>query len=739
VIRAVVCKQKLLPAKLHVNDYNYRKPSLNLSAEAEVLARGRGDVHIYGEHFRTPEEGKELARIRAEELLCHEKRFHGESTIPFLRPGYSFELQNHYRESFNQQYLTIELEHEGSQVGYLLAGIQEGLAKVEEQPYYRNSFVTIPSEVQYRHPKTTEKPTFNGTINARIDAEGSGQYAELDDQGRYKVRLPFDINDEHKDGKASHWLRMAQPYAGENQGMHFPLHKNTEVLLTFVEGNPDRPIIAGAIPNPENASPVTSANQTKSVIGTGKGPETHSVGAKYVKSRNRRPGYASRVDNYIEFEDNNDEEHIRINSIGDLWLEANDRYGDYHIGQPIPGDTPVRDNTTDPPPPKIGDMLDKFGTGTERATDEPKPYNPTGLQSRHGTTPSGYNFQKAFEEGHVHVSSFDTFNTQEGNIYDFGGYWVYNLGNCYIETHIGQDAELNKSWDQDLAIDPSRGAAGGPNRDIKCNDLGLLGGIKPGFEGYLPTSWKDFIGDFHNTPAPPTFSKTLYSGQTWVEKTLGGAKYNYTQGTQTLNVEVGIAEETHIHGRVSYEYKYLDERLISKTASTLGHNEEWKYDGWTGVILSHEKEDWIGKSGAIVSSSFSMGNKTYSDISINAEEYFKFNAGGKSGVEINVGVSPLCFEFSAVAKSKIGIGVGFDFEMYWNPAWKLELKNWKFEFRGPGAALSKEEDLQAKLEKLTLRKAHTDVSSRDFFLAKEELNVKASKLGLYLSDIQIFT
>ena len=134
VIRAVVCKQKLLPAKLHVNDYNYRKPSLSLSAEAEVLDKGRGDVHLYGEHFRTPEEGKELARIRAEELLCHEKRFHGESTIPFLRPGYLFELQNHYRESFNQQYLTIELEHEGSQVGYLLAGIQEGLAKVEGQP-----------------------------------------------------------------------------------------------------------------------------------------------------------------------------------------------------------------------------------------------------------------------------------------------------------------------------------------------------------------------------------------------------------------------------------------------------------------------------------------------------------------------------------------------------------------------------------------------------------------------------
>jgi hypothetical protein len=210
---------------------------------------------------------------------------------------------------------------------------------VEEQPYYRNSFVAIPGDVQYRHPKITEKPRFNGTINARIDAEGSGQYAELDDQGRYKVRLPFDINNAHKDGKASHWLRMAQPYAGENQGMHFPLHKNTEVLLTFIEGDPDRPIIASALPNPVSPSPVNSSNQTKSVIQTGRGPATRSVGAEYVKTRHRgtRP-----TGNYIEFDDTQDQERIRIEVDADR-------------------DTTVTSEPTpaSPPPPLIaGQMLE---------------------------------------------------------------------------------------------------------------------------------------------------------------------------------------------------------------------------------------------------------------------------------------------------------------------------------------------------------------------------------------------
>lgn len=264
----------MLPKTLRLKDYNYRTPSLEISGNAEVSAQGRGEIYIYGEHFKTPKEGNQLAKIRAEELLCQEKRFHGESTIPYLRPGYLFDLENHYRGSFNQKYLTIELEHEGSQTAFLLAGIQKGLSEVEEQPYYRNSFVSIPSGVQYRHERKTEKPRFYGTLNAKIDAAGSGKYAELDDQGRYKVILPFDKSG-RKDGKASTFLRMAQPYAGTDHGMHFPLHKGTETLLTFIDGDPDRPIINAAVPNPEHPSQVTSGDQTMSKITTSGGNKIH--------------------------------------------------------------------------------------------------------------------------------------------------------------------------------------------------------------------------------------------------------------------------------------------------------------------------------------------------------------------------------------------------------------------------------------------------------------------------------
>jgi type VI secretion system secreted protein VgrG len=274
VIKGLVCRQKLLPKTLKLKDYNYRTPSLDVSGSAQVKSDGRGEVYIYGEHFRTPEEGNALAKVRAEELLCQEKRFYGESTIPYLRPGYLFDLQDHYRNGFNQGYLTIELEHEGSQAAFLLAGIQKGLARMEEQVYYRNSFTAIPSGVQFRPERKTEKARFYGTMNAKIDAAGSGKYAELDDHGRYKVALPFDLSG-RKDGKASTWLRMAQPYAGTDHGMHFPLHKGTEVLLTFIDGDPDRPIVQSAVPNPEMPSQVTSADQTMSKITTAGGNKIH--------------------------------------------------------------------------------------------------------------------------------------------------------------------------------------------------------------------------------------------------------------------------------------------------------------------------------------------------------------------------------------------------------------------------------------------------------------------------------
>jgi type VI secretion system VgrG family protein len=268
LIQAFISRQTMLPNKVILKDYNYRKPSLELKAEAIVDPQGRGDVYLYGEHFKEPEQGSALAKIRAEEIACRANVFHGEGTATNLSSGYLFELADHYREGFNRKYLILDIEHEAVQAASFLSGLGEDLTEKEQKRTYTNRFTTIPAGVQFRPERTTQKPKIQGTMNAVVDAAGDGKYAELDDQGRYKVILPFDLSG-NNDGRASRWVRMAQPYAGAEYGMHFPLHKGTEVLLTFIDGDPDRPIIASAVPNPATASPVNTENQSESVIKTG--------------------------------------------------------------------------------------------------------------------------------------------------------------------------------------------------------------------------------------------------------------------------------------------------------------------------------------------------------------------------------------------------------------------------------------------------------------------------------------
>ena len=291
-VHSLVCRQSRMPRKVMLRDYNDDNPSVDIKGEAEVDPKGIGEVYAYGENVESPEEGKALAEIRAEEIRAGKRVFYGESTVARLQSGYFCELEQHFREGFNQRYLIQSIEHEGNAPGMLTAD--------EDRAAYRNSFAAIPAEVQHRPARVTPKPRFYGTLNAVVDAEGDGHYAEVDELGRYRVVLSFD-REQRQEGKASHWIRMSQPYAGENEGMHFPLRKGAEVLLTFIGGDPDRPVIAGAVPNARHPSVVTGDNQTNGRIQSGGG-------------------------NYIELEDRDDSRRIK--------LYSPHKHSYFHIGAP---------------------------------------------------------------------------------------------------------------------------------------------------------------------------------------------------------------------------------------------------------------------------------------------------------------------------------------------------------------------------------------------------------------------
>jgi len=275
-VQIFTCRQKPLPRQVILQDYNYRKAATELRATALVSERGIGDVMIYGEDFRNIEEGERYARLRAEEIVCGGKVFSGESTVVGLRSGYFMQLTQHYRDTFNGKYLVTEIEHRGSQAGALLNGIRSPFSNGSESPdtSYGNNFRAIAADVQFRPERVTPKPRVAGTMNATIDSEGSGEYAELDEYGQYKVQLPFDQTDKAAN-KGSARIRLATPYAGSDHGMHFPLHKDAEVLLSFTDGDPDQPVIVGAVPNSENRNVVDADNSHGNRISTAGGNQIY--------------------------------------------------------------------------------------------------------------------------------------------------------------------------------------------------------------------------------------------------------------------------------------------------------------------------------------------------------------------------------------------------------------------------------------------------------------------------------
>ncbi len=261
-IDAWSCRKQRLPAAVTVRDFNPDQPSLDISDTAPVDNMGQGTEYIYGDNVNDVEEAIYLSEIRAEEQLCSKTRYYGESAITRLQAGYLFALDLHPNTNYNGvEYLTVEVNHQGQHLDMDVSGGPPN--STGSRPQYRNSFVVIDASLQYRPPRKTPKPRFFGTMTAFIHAESGTMNAEIDQQGRYRVHLPFDRADgtmesTDPDRKASTWIRMAQPYVGQDQGMYFPLAGGTEVLLTFINGDPDQPVISGALPNAAQPSLLTS-------------------------------------------------------------------------------------------------------------------------------------------------------------------------------------------------------------------------------------------------------------------------------------------------------------------------------------------------------------------------------------------------------------------------------------------------------------------------------------------------
>jgi len=225
-------------------------------------------VFEHDENFEKYDNASDFAKIRLEEEFASAHRGHGESTCRAIEAGHTFTMKEHYLDDLNKKWLVTKCALSG------------------EQGRVRVYFDCIPVDVPYRPERKTPKPRIYGVHTATI--VGSGSDFSIDESGRCQIAFHWD-----GDKTETLWARIANNYAGKDYGIQWVPRIGHEVLVSFVGGDPDRPVITNRVYNDVNTPPLQPAKKTQNII-------------KTIK------------DNHIMFDDKDGEELVDIRAEKDM-------------------------------------------------------------------------------------------------------------------------------------------------------------------------------------------------------------------------------------------------------------------------------------------------------------------------------------------------------------------------------------------------------------------------------------
>jgi type VI secretion system secreted protein VgrG len=302
VISGWQMEQELRTGKYSLTDYNFETPSANLMAtEPTVVSVGgnsKYEIYDYPGDYLNSGQGNKLAGIRMQEEETGHLVVTGSSVCRAFTSGYKFTLADHYRKDMNTSYVLTEIQH----VATVGSSYSMGDAGTGER--YSNHFTCIPADVPFRPPRFTPKPFVQGPQTALVVGK-SGEEIWVDKYGRIKVQFYWDRQGK-KDDKSSCWIRVSQPWAGKDWGGMWIPRMGQEVIVDFLEGDPDRPLITGRVYNADETVPYAlPAHQTVSTM----------------KSRSSKGGGDGNY-NEIRFEDKKGSEQIFINAEKDMDLRV---------------------------------------------------------------------------------------------------------------------------------------------------------------------------------------------------------------------------------------------------------------------------------------------------------------------------------------------------------------------------------------------------------------------------------
>ena len=250
--------QEIRFGKYTLNDFNFETPNTGLKVETPSKHRvgpGERELYDYPGRYQNKAAGEHFSRIRMEEEEARITTITGAGNCRAFAGGYPFTLTNFYRREMNgKEYLLTMVNHRARQ------GWQDGAALD-----YGNLFTCIPIEAPFRPQCLSPKPVVQGAQTA-IVVGPSGEEIHTDEHGRVKVQFHWD-REGTKNEESSCWVRVSQLWAGAGWGAMFIPRIGHEVIVDFLEGDPDRPIITGRVYHGVNKPPYPlPAEMTKSTI-----------------------------------------------------------------------------------------------------------------------------------------------------------------------------------------------------------------------------------------------------------------------------------------------------------------------------------------------------------------------------------------------------------------------------------------------------------------------------------------
>lgn len=306
-IRTLMWREQMRPNRVVVRDFDWTQPALDLTRQSEDSHGVEGEREIYessptatigayddGSKSYTAEEVQTQARIAQQAEAAQIRAATGTSNVIGLVPGVLAQVAGHKRPELDGRYLVAAITQNGLSTEQVIRGVGEAKA----QPPYSNELTLLPADVPYRPSRPTASPKVLGPQTATVVGPSSEE-VYTDAHGRIKVQFHWDRLG-GKNESSSCWVRVAQAWAGPGYGTMFIPRIGMEVVVAFLDGDPNRPLVVGVVYNGQNPPPYDlPSEKTKSGIYTRSSPE--STGR-----------------NEITFEDAKDSEELYIHAQKDM-------------------------------------------------------------------------------------------------------------------------------------------------------------------------------------------------------------------------------------------------------------------------------------------------------------------------------------------------------------------------------------------------------------------------------------